>query len=103
MLPGNLQNNSKRKVRNYPPQAFGTMPMAWKYENERRLLITKHIDGEQPLLRSYPRQAVKEIIYGERMSANYLEQLSKVVSENYPDIPLRVARRVNDSYTLKIE
>lgn len=91
------------RMRKVWQQAFGAKPMVWKYENERRLLITKHIDGEQPLLRSYPRQAVKEIIYGERMSANYLEQLSKVVSENYPDIPLRVARRVNDSYTLTIE
>lgn len=84
-------------------QAFGTKPIAWKYENERRLLINKDIDGEQPLLQSFPREAVKEIIYGERMPAGYLEQLKKVVSENYPDIPLRVARRDDDSYTLTIE
>lgn len=84
-------------------QAFGTKPLAWKYENERRLIVNTDLTGEEPLLRSYPKEAVKEIIYGERMPADYLARLRTAVKDTYGDIPLRMARRSDSSYTLIIE
>ncbi len=83
-------------------QVFGTKPLDWKYENERRLLLQTDLVGEEPFLRSYPAEAVREIIYGERMPPAYLARLQTVVREAYGNIPIRMARRSNDAYALII-
>ena len=83
--------------------AFAAKPIEWRYEKERRLLVHSGREDSEPILRKYPRRAVREIIIGERMPADYLRQLTAIVREKYGDIPVRTARRSSDFYTLLID
>ncbi len=83
-------------------QVFATKPREWEYERERRLLIQTDRNDLTPLQHSYPRHAVREIIVGERMPADYLSKLNQVVAESYGHAPILTARRTPDSYKLQI-
>jgi hypothetical protein len=84
-------------------QIFATKPREWEYEHERRLLIQTDRDDLTPLQHSYPRHAVREIIVGERMPADYLANLKQIVAENYGHAEIRTAYRTTDSYKLQIK
>lgn len=83
--------------------AFAAKPVEWRYEKERRLLLDSNSDDRQPILRTYPKEAVREIIIGERMPPAYFERLRSTVSEQFGDIPVRTARRSSNHYTLNID
>jgi hypothetical protein len=83
--------------------AFAAKPVEWHYEKERRLLLDSNVNDRRPLLRSYPKEAVREIIIGERMPPTYLEKLMEIVKEQFGEIPVRTARRSSIQYRLNIE
>ena len=83
--------------------AFAAKPTEWRYEKERRLLVDADGDDRKPLLRPYPRKAVKEIIVGERMPAGYLTRLTAIARKQFRGMPIRTARRSSDRYSLIIE
>jgi hypothetical protein len=83
--------------------AFAAKPVEWRYEKERRLLVDADTDDRQPILRPYPKKAVREIIVGERMPSAYLERLTTTVKKQFGNIPVRTARRSSERYTLSIE
>ena len=82
---------------------FATKPSEWKYEQERRLLVQTDRSDAQPILRTYPRKAVKEIILGERMPHDYRQELLSVLRQHFDEVPVRTARRARDHYTLTID
>ena len=84
-------------------QVFAAKPKIWEYERERRLLVPTDHDDRTPLLRPFPQDAVKEVIFGERMDADYLARLRSVIVDSCGDIPVKMARRSNDTYSLLIE
>ena len=53
-------------------KAFAAKPVQRKYEQEKRLLIRSKSPGDTSELFSFPSDAVKEIIIGERMPESYL-------------------------------
>lgn len=83
--------------------AFAAKPIEWRYEKERRLLVSADTDDRQAMLRPYPKNAVREIIVGERISPAYLDRLTIIVKKQFGEIPVRTARRPSNRYTLIIE
>lgn len=92
-----------RTMREIWQQVFATKPAAWKYERERRLLVQTDREDAAPFLRRYGRDAIKEVILGERMPEDYRSRVFAVMREHYPDTPLRTARRSPSDYTIIIE
>jgi len=84
-------------------RVFATKPSQWEYERERRLLIQTDKSDEIPILRSYGRDAVREVILGERMPAEYSAQVLNVMRDCYPDVPIRTAHRALDAYKVIIK
>ena len=73
------------------------------YEKEQRLLVRSPSDEKEPVLFDYPREAVKGIVIGERISKAFRARLEKVAAERYPDIPVTIARRSAETYRIEIE
>lgn len=84
-------------------QVFATKPAEWGYEKERRLLVQTDKTDKSPLLRRYPREAVKAIIVGERMPSTYKAQLMAILEQNYTGVPVKTARRAQNAFTLFID
>lgn len=84
-------------------QVFATKPSEWKYERERRLLVQTDQDDTAPTLRPFPRNAVKEVVLGERMPDIFRRQILAVMQENYPQVPIKTVRRDHGLYTLAIQ
>ena len=83
--------------------AFAAKPMEWTYEQEKRLLIHTDEGGCAPIFLDYPSEAVKEVIVGERMPAEFRADLMKAVRSAYGNVPLYVACRDRDTYCLRFE
>ena len=82
---------------------FAAKPTEWKYEGERRLLVQSPQGDNKPILRPYPRGAIKEVILGERMPDHYRVQILALMKKYYPGVPMRTARRAKGIYSLVIE
>jgi len=83
-------------------RVFATKPWEWRYEGERRLLIQTDKVDAAPLLWTYEREAVREVILGERMSENYRARVLSVLEEHYPGVPVTTARRAQNSYAVVV-
>lgn len=92
-----------KTMRDIWQQIFATKPAEWSYERERRLLVQTNKSDNTPLVRSYPREAVRAVIVGERMPDAYKAELLAVLAENYAGVPVRTARRAQSAYALVID
>lgn len=81
---------------------FATKPAEWMYERERRLLVQTDKADETPILLSYPPDAIKEVIFGERMPEDYKSRLLALMRDRYPHANVKTARRSHGAYTLTI-
>lgn len=82
---------------------FAAKPTEWKYEGERRLLVHSPQSDTAPILRPYPREAIKEVILGERMADDYRVQILALMKKRYPRVPVRTARRAEGRYNLVVD
>ena len=82
---------------------FAVKPSEWKYERERRLLVQTDRSDTTAILRSYPHEAIKEVILGERMPDEYRSNILSILKEHYSDVPVKTARRAQGVYTLVID
>jgi hypothetical protein len=83
-------------------RAFAVKPLEWAYERETRLLVRTGQEDRLPLFRNYPATAVREIIIGERMDAQYREGLLGAAREICPQAKIMTARRSRDAYALSV-
>lgn len=84
-------------------RVFATKPLEWRYEGERRLLVQTDLADEAPLLWRYGREAVREVILGERMPQAYRQRLMVVLGEHYPGAVVTTAVRARNSYSVRID
>jgi len=82
---------------------FATKPIAWSYEQERRLIVQTDQHDMEPLALSFPPEAVKSIIVGELMSPENLALIEEIARDKYPAVTLRTARREIFTYKLRVE
>lgn len=92
-----------KTMRDIWQQVFATKPAEWGYERERRLLVQTDKSDNTPLLRSYPREAVRAVIVGERMPEAYRAELLAMLEKKYAGVPVKTARRAQSAYTLVID
>lgn len=92
-----------RQMREIWQLVFATKPLEWEYERERRLLVQTNLTDTTPVLRPYPQHAIKEIIFGERMPKDYKTQIMSILKKHYGSIPIKVARRAQESYSLVVD
>lgn len=91
------------RMRDILSHVFAAKPAKWEYERERRLLVQTGKTDNAPLLLSYPREAIKEVVIGERMSSAYRERILSTLNMYYTGVPMKTARRVQDAYALIID
>ncbi len=84
-------------------QGFATKPMAWSYEQERRLIVQTDQHDMEPLAISYPPEAVRSIVVGELMAPEDLARVEEIAREKYPAAALRTARRELFTYKLQVK
>ena len=92
-----------RTMREIWQHVFATKPAEWKYERERRLLVQTDKSDMTPILQSYDRGSIKEVILGERMPEDYRARVLAIMGNRYPDVPVKTARRADGVYTLIID
>jgi len=92
-----------RTMRDIWQHVFATKPTEWSYERERRLLVQTDKSDNTPLLRSYPREAIKEVIVGERMPDAYRIEVLTILKKFYTGVPVKTARRAQGVYALIID
>ena len=83
-------------------RAYATEPKEWMYEKEQRLLVLSEGEGPEPIFYNYPKNALKEVVVGERMPANYKKSLIKVLSNNYENVRIRTAVRARNYYSIQV-
>lgn len=87
-------------------KTVATKPIQWKYELESRLVFStnnnnnNNNDGE---FFKYPSEAIKGIIFGEKMNPKAKETLIQIVEAKNLLITKRIARRDNEDYKIKFE
>lgn len=84
-------------------QAFAVKPREWQYEGEHRLLIETDAGDKSPFLHRYPRDAVRQIIVGERMPDTYRSQLVELVTREFPEARVLMAVRSKSSFAISFE
>lgn len=92
-----------RTMREIWQHVFASKPSEWSYERERRLLVQTDKSDSTPILRNYPREAIKEFIIGERMPEPYKSEVLTVLKTSYVGVPVKYARRAQGAYKLIIE
>lgn len=92
-----------RTMRKVWQQVFATKPVEWKYERERRFLFQTDRKDTAPITLSYDRNAVREVILGERMPVDYRARLLSVMQTHYPNTSVKTAHRSEEAYTLIIK
>lgn len=92
-----------KEMRDIWQNVFAVKPLSWEYERERRLLVQTQQNGTSPILRRYPREAIKEIILGERMEGIIRQQILAILKINNPNVPVRTARRAQGLYSIQID
>jgi hypothetical protein len=93
---------ARRTMREIWQHVFATKPAEWRYERERRLLVQTDRTDTAPICLGYERDAIHEVILGERMPEEYRACLLAVIQERYPHAAVRTAHRAEGSYTLTI-
>ena len=81
--------------------AFATKPAEWAYEKEKRLVVHASNQGLGELIEMHD-GTLREIIVGERMDGAYRQSLERAVSQTLGDIPVTEARRVPESFRIRI-
>jgi len=81
---------------------FATKPIAWEYEHERRLLVQAKNSDKLPLMDSFPKNAIKEIILGELMPDEYRKRVLAIMKKHYPSGRIKNARRARECFSLVI-
>jgi hypothetical protein len=82
-------------------QGFATKPLAWSYEQERRLIVQTDQHDMEPLTIQFPSEAVKSIILGDLMSPEDRARIEQIAG-SYPAADIRTAQRELFTYKLKI-
>jgi hypothetical protein len=83
-------------------KTIATKPIQWKYEEEIRLVFSSNEASEGEYFK-YPPEAIKGIIFGERMDVKVKETLLQIIEAKKDPIEKRIASRNSETYKIKFE
>lgn len=81
---------------------LATKPMAWRYEEELRLIDCSPREDASGITMPYPTSAVKSVIFGERISREDEQAIVKIISGKSASVKLKRAVRVRGSFDVHI-
>ena len=81
---------------------LATKPRQWKYEKEVRLISSSNENSKKGKCFYYQQQAVKSIVFGDKISDNHKRMLQKLIKVKDLTIPVGIASRSKGSYKLNI-
>lgn len=81
---------------------LATKPIDWKYEEEMRIITQLFIVNEASNFLKYPPQAIKSVIFGEKMPPKQLKTLANVFSSSPFSIELKTAKRSKGEFKVLI-
>lgn len=77
------------RVQSIYQKMLATKPVSWKYEEEIRLIVRSPGCGKAGVKFSYPKESIKSILLGGKISAEDESRLLDIVSVKYPEIPIK--------------
>jgi Protein of unknown function (DUF2971) len=89
-------------IREIYQRMLATKPVSWSYEEELRIIDFAPRENNNGVLMSYPVDAVKSIILGERMSPLEQEAIKKIARDNNPNVRIKMAVRVAGSFEINL-
>lgn len=106
-----LQNLTQEEMYNINNGWFFTKSIDWRYEEEMRILAHPQAadltlaGGEDCdiCLFKFPRDAVKEVIFGTQMPFPILKAMRDVCTKHYPNAELSIASLNSESFTVDIK
>lgn len=90
------------RVHSIYQKMLATKPVAWKYEEEIRLIVRASNCGKEGVQFSYPSQAIRSVILGWKISSEDERKVIDVVRRKYPMIPIRKVVANHGSFELEI-
>ncbi|MDD2306067.1 MAG: DUF2971 domain-containing protein [Prolixibacteraceae bacterium] len=83
-------------------KTIATKPIQWKYEEEIRLVFNSKEASKGEYFK-YPPEAIKGIIFGERMDIKVKETLLQIIEAKKIPIEKKIALRNSETYKIKFE
>lgn len=90
------------RVHSIYQKMLATKPVAWKYEEEIRLIVRAPNCGKEGVQFSYPHKAIKSVILGWKISSEDEQKVIEVVRRKYPMIPIRKVVASHGSFELEM-
>lgn len=91
-------NESKLNYIQAVTETIATKSIAWKYENELRIMTSDPIANAY----NYASDTLEEVILGDKMSPQHKELLLAVVKSKYPHVKVKIARLVPNTYQIEL-
>ncbi|MEZ8154552.1 DUF2971 domain-containing protein [Vibrio splendidus] len=82
---------------------LATKPLDWKYEEELRIIYQSSCNKKSAQFLKYPPQAIKSVIFGEKMPDKQRHALKALFERNIRDIEFKVAKRTKGSFQVTLE
>ncbi|RYU46818.1 DUF2971 domain-containing protein [Aliivibrio finisterrensis] len=82
---------------------LATKPKNWEYEEEIRLIYQSMSIGLDGEFYSYPKKAVKAVIFGEKMPEKQQQVLRNVFKQYSHDIEFKMAKRIKGEFKVQLE
>lgn len=90
------------RVREIYQKMLATKPVAWKYEEELRLIKFSPGGGNVGIALDYPANAVKSLILGQKIEAENLRKLLDIFRKKHPDVPIKQAVTEPGSFDIQL-
>lgn len=81
---------------------LATKPINWEYEEEIRMITQTIIDSESGNFFKYPPQAIKSVIFGEKMPPKQLNALKNLFESHPFPVEFKTAKRSKTSFEVQI-
>lgn len=94
--------NDYKSAKEIYQRMLATKPMAWSYEEEVRIIETSPRNCNSGVFLKYPPNAIKSVIFGERMPAHHRKALTAVISKHPSDVVIKNASRVGGKFEITL-
>ncbi len=96
-------NESLSKSNEIFKKMLATKPLVWEYEEEVRVIFQSLCDKKTGEFLKYPPQAIKSVIFGEKMPSKEVSALKCLFELHHYPIEFKTAKRVVGSFKVIVE
>jgi hypothetical protein len=96
-------NESLAKSNEIFKKMLATKPINWKYEEEVRVIYQSLSDNKTGEFLKYPPQAIKSVIFGEKMPSKQISALKCLFESHLYPIEFKTAKRAKGTFKVIVE